>query len=113
MLDEAALDAAADATTACAVLNTPHNPTGRVFSATEIDAFASFCERQNIYAVADEVYEHAVFPGRTHHRLADRLRDRTISLSSAGSSSASRAGASAGPWRRGTSRCGCRTRTRR
>ena len=34
--------------------------------------------------MADEVYEHAVFPGRTHHRLADRLRDRTISLSSAG-----------------------------
>ena len=83
-LDEAALAAAADATTACAVLNTPHNPTGRVFSATEIDAFAAFCERQNIYAVADEVYEHAVFPGKTHHRLADRLRDRTISLSSAG-----------------------------
>ena len=84
VLDEAALDAAADATTACAVLNTPHNPTGRVFSESEIDAFASFCERQNIYAVADEVYEHAVFPGRAHHRLADRLRDRTISLSSAG-----------------------------
>ena len=84
VLDEAALDAAADATTACAVLNTPHNPTGRVFSATEIDAFASFCERQKIYAVADEVYEHAVFPGRTHIRLADRLRERTISLSSAG-----------------------------
>ena len=84
VLDEAALDAAADATTACAVLNTPHNPTGRVFSESEIDAFASFCERQNIYAVADEVYEHAVFPGRTHIRLADRLRERTISLSSAG-----------------------------
>ena len=83
VLDEAAL-AAADATTACAVLNTPHNPTGRVFSESEIDAFASFCERQNIYAVADEVYEHAVFPGKIHHRLADRLRDRTISLSSAG-----------------------------
>jgi len=84
VLDEAALDAAADATTACAVLNTPHNPTGRVFSESEIDAFASFCERRNVYAVADEVYEHAVFPGRTHIRLADRLRERTISLSSAG-----------------------------
>lgn len=86
VLDAEALDAAADATTACAVLNTPHNPTGRVFTAAEIDAFASFCERANggIYAVADEVYEHAVFPGATHRRLADRMPDRTISLSSAG-----------------------------
>ena len=66
------------------MLNTPHNPTGRVFSESEIDAFASFCERRDVYAVADEVYEHAVFPGRTHNRLADRLRERTISLSSAG-----------------------------
>jgi N-succinyldiaminopimelate aminotransferase len=86
VLDAEALDAAADATTACAVLNTPHNPTGRVFTAAEIDAFASFCERANggIYAVADEVYEHAVFPGAMHRRLADRMPDRTISLSSAG-----------------------------
>mmetsp|Transcript_4843 Transcript_4843/g.14360 ORF Transcript_4843/g.14360 Transcript_4843/m.14360 type:complete len:392 (-) Transcript_4843:623-1798(-) len=85
-LDAAALEEAADESTAVAVINSPQNPTGRVFTADELDAFAAFCKRRDIFAISDEVYEHACFPGHTHRRLADvaGMRERTITLSSAG-----------------------------
>ena len=114
MLDEAALDAAADASTACAVLNTPHGPTGRVFSATEIDAFASFCEscvarRRRRGLRARRVSRTDAPPAR-----GPPARERTISLSSARRAlQRLHAGAWAGRWRRGPGAEGVEERTRR
>ena len=68
------------------VLNTPHNPTGRMASPTELDAVARACQEHDLIAIADEVYENAVFEGGEHLRLADRpgMAERTISVSSGG-----------------------------
>ncbi|MDA8312025.1 MAG: pyridoxal phosphate-dependent aminotransferase [Actinomycetota bacterium] len=67
------------------LLNSPHNPTGKVFSAEELDLIAGLCRAHDLVAVTDEVYEHLVYDGE-HVPLATRegMRDRTVSLSSAG-----------------------------
>lgn len=66
--------------------NTPHNPTGRVFEGAELDSVASLCQEHDLYVVSDEVYEHVVFDGYHHRRLADveGMRERTCTVSSAG-----------------------------
>jgi N-succinyldiaminopimelate aminotransferase len=67
------------------VLNSPHNPTGRVFDAEELKIIARVCREHDLIAVTDEVYEHLVFEGR-HVPLAslDGMRERTVTISSAG-----------------------------
>ena len=82
----AALDAARDETTGVIVVNSPHNPTGKCATADELAVVADWCVRNDVMVVADDVYEHAVFPGRAHVRVADvpGMRDRAITLSSAG-----------------------------
>lgn len=67
------------------IVNTPHNPTGRVFDRHEMDAIAELCIRHDAIAVCDDVYEEIVFEGE-HIRLAtlDGMADRTITLSSVG-----------------------------
>jgi len=69
------------------VLNTPHNPTGKVFSRDELAQVAELCVAHDLLAVTDEVYEHLVFDG-THVPLATfpGMRDRTVTISSAGKS---------------------------
>lgn len=69
------------------LLNSPHNPTGRVFSHAELELIAELCCERDVIAVSDEVYEHLVFKdGHRHERLAcfPDMRDRTVSISSAG-----------------------------
>jgi len=68
------------------IVNSPHNPTGHVLSAKELDMLVKFCNKNDLLALSDEVYENAVFPGREHVRLADMpgMRDRTITVSSGG-----------------------------
>ena len=69
------------------VLNSPHNPTGHVASAAELQAVARVCIEHDLLAVADEVYEHCVFPGLgAHAQLAavEGMRERTITLGSGG-----------------------------
>jgi N-succinyldiaminopimelate aminotransferase len=68
------------------LLNTPHNPTGRVFGHEELELIAALCRQHDLIAVTDEVYEHLVFTGATHERLAtfDGMADRTVTISSAG-----------------------------
>ena len=80
-----ALEAAITARTRLVLLNTPHNPTGKVFGEDELDHIARLCVRHDLIAVTDEVYEHLVFDG-THHPLATRpgMRERTLSISSGG-----------------------------
>jgi N-succinyldiaminopimelate aminotransferase len=84
-VDLDALDAAISDRTRLVLLNTPHNPTGKVFSVEELDAIAARCVEHDLIAVTDEVYEHLVYDG-AHVPLASRpgMRDRTITISSAG-----------------------------
>ncbi len=67
------------------LLNTPHNPTGKVFSADELAFIAELCVEHDLFAVTDEVYEHLVFDGE-HRPLCtfDGMADRTVTISSAG-----------------------------
>ena len=67
------------------LLNSPHNPTGKVFSDDELQAVARICVERDLIAVTDEVYEHLVFDG--HHRPISTLpgmADRTLTVSSGG-----------------------------
>jgi N-succinyldiaminopimelate aminotransferase len=67
------------------VVNSPHNPTGKVFRNDELESIAAVCRDHDLIAVTDEVYEHLVFEGE-HRPLAtfDGMRDRTVTISSAG-----------------------------
>jgi methionine aminotransferase len=51
------------------ILNTPHNPTGIVFSKYDLDKLAELIADRDIYLIGDEVYEHIIFDGLTHHSL--------------------------------------------
>jgi N-succinyldiaminopimelate aminotransferase len=66
------------------LLNTPHNPTGKVFSTAELQLIADVCVRHDLVAVTDEVYEHLVFES-PHVPLATfpGMAERTITISSA------------------------------
>jgi N-succinyldiaminopimelate aminotransferase len=67
------------------LLNTPHNPTGKVFSREELEVVAAVCREHDLVAVADEVYEHLVYESE-HVPLAtlDRMAERTLTISSIG-----------------------------
>jgi N-succinyldiaminopimelate aminotransferase len=67
------------------LLNSPHNPTGKVFNADELAFVARLCVEHDLLAVTDEVYEHMVFEGE-HRPLATfpGMRERTVCISSAG-----------------------------
>ena len=66
-------------------MNTPHNPTGKVFSRDELRLIADLCCEHDVVAVTDEVYEHLVFEGE-HIALATLpgMAERTLTVSSAG-----------------------------
>lgn len=68
------------------VLNTPMNPTGKVFNRQELEVIAQVCQEHDLIALTDEVYEHLVFDGAEHVPLATipGMRERTLTLSSAG-----------------------------
>ena len=67
------------------LLNTPHNPTGKVFSREELEVIAEICRRHDLLVITDEVYEHLIFEG-THLPICamDGMGDRTLTVSSAG-----------------------------
>lgn len=69
------------------LLNTPHNPTGRVLSAEELNAIAEVCIEHDLVCVSDEVYEHLVYEGE-HTPIATLpgMADRTLTISSVGKS---------------------------
>ena len=68
------------------LLNTPHNPTGKVFNENELAAIAGLCMKHDVIVLTDEVYEHLVFDGARHVPMATLpgMKERTLSLSSAG-----------------------------
>ena len=68
------------------LLNTPHNPTGKVFRRDELTAIAELCRRHDVAVISDEVYEHLTYDEIAHVPMASisGMRDRTLTLSSAG-----------------------------
>jgi N-succinyldiaminopimelate aminotransferase len=85
-LDPAELEAAVTPRTKLILLNSPHNPTGKVFTREELQAVADVAIRHDLIVLSDEVYEHLVFDGLTHTPIATHpgMHARTIKLSSAG-----------------------------
>jgi N-succinyldiaminopimelate aminotransferase len=83
--DIADLRAAVTPKTRLLLLNSPHNPTGKVFTDDELSTIAGLCADHDLLAVTDEVYEHLVFDGQ-HRPLATYpgMRDRTVTISSGG-----------------------------
>jgi N-succinyldiaminopimelate aminotransferase len=81
-----ALRAAITPRTRLLVLNSPHNPTGKVFTDAELALIAELCVAHDLIAVTDEVYEHLTFDGIAHRPLATYpgMAERTVTISSAG-----------------------------
>ncbi len=81
-LDPDKLRAAFSDRTRAIVVNTPHNPTGRVFTRDEISLIAELCQQHDVIAITDEIYEHIRYAGG-HHVLATwpGMRERTVTIS--------------------------------
>jgi aspartate/methionine/tyrosine aminotransferase len=76
------LAAAFNERTRAIIINTPNNPTGKVFSREELQRIAELCIRWDVIAVTDEIYEHILYDGSSHCAMAtlDGMRDRTITI---------------------------------
>ncbi len=85
-LDVDGLRAAVTSRTRAILVNSPHNPTGTVFTRAELEALAALCVEHDLIAICDEVYEHLVFDAAEHVPLATLpgMRSRTVRISSAG-----------------------------
>lgn len=81
-LDEERLKEAFTPKTKAIVVNTPNNPSGRVFSRRELGLIADLCTDHDVIAITDEIYEHIVFDGRRHLSLASLgdMAERTITI---------------------------------
>lgn len=86
--DERELRAAFTPRTRAILVNTPHNPTGKVFTREELELIAALCQSHGVVALTDEVYEHLIYDpiARPHVRLATLpgMAERTLTLSSLG-----------------------------
>lgn len=82
------LKAAFSSKTKAVLVNTPHNPTGVVFSQAQLQEIADLCIKHDVIALSDEVYERLVYAGATHRSIATLpgMRERTVVLSSSGKS---------------------------
>jgi aminotransferase len=78
------LGAAFSDRTRAIVINTPNNPTGKVFTREELAAIAELCIRHDVIAITDEIYEHILYDGATHVHLAalPGMADRTVTINS-------------------------------
>ena len=82
-LDPAALRAAVTPRTRAILLNTPANPTGKVFSRAETEAIAALCQQHDLFLITDEIYEYFVYDGARHIAPAalPGMKERTIVIS--------------------------------
>jgi aminotransferase len=66
------------------VLNTPNNPTGKVFTRAEMETIARLCRRSDVIAITDEIYEHILYDGHRHIAIAslDGMRERSVTVNS-------------------------------
>ena len=70
--------------TRAVIINTPNNPTGKVFSRDELETIARLCQRWGVLAITDEIYEHIIYENAEHVPLAsiDGMADRTVTINS-------------------------------
>ncbi|MGD0268625.1 MAG: aminotransferase class I/II-fold pyridoxal phosphate-dependent enzyme [Candidatus Sulfotelmatobacter sp.] len=80
--DEQELRAAFDRHTKAIILNTPNNPTGKVFTRAELELIRDLCVEFDVLAITDEIYEHILFDGTEHISMAslDGMRERTVTI---------------------------------
>jgi aspartate/methionine/tyrosine aminotransferase len=76
------LAAAFNDRTKAIIINTPNNPTGKVFSREELETIAALCRKWDAIAISDEIYEHIIYDGRQHIPIAtiEGMADRTVTL---------------------------------
>jgi aspartate/methionine/tyrosine aminotransferase len=76
------LAAAFNDRTKAIIINTPNNPTGKVFNRDELETIAALCRKWDAVAIADEIYEHIIYDGRQHLPIAsiEGMADRTVTL---------------------------------
>lgn len=80
--DEGELRRAFNRHTRAIIINTPNNPTGKVFSRHELEFIASLCQTWDVFALTDEIYEHILYEGATHLSIASLpgMAERTITI---------------------------------
>jgi len=80
--DRKELAAAFGPNTKAIIVNTPNNPTGKVFERAELEEIRELCTKWNAFAITDEIYEHMLYDGAQHISLAtlDGMRERTITV---------------------------------
>jgi len=84
-INEEALVSAFNKNTKAIVVNTPNNPSGKVFTKRDMKLIADLCYDNNVVAITDEIYEHIIYDGKKHISLAsvEGMQDRTITISGA------------------------------
>ncbi|MDD3846509.1 MAG: aminotransferase class I/II-fold pyridoxal phosphate-dependent enzyme [Syntrophorhabdaceae bacterium] len=85
-LDLDVLRAAFNNRTRAILINTPHNPTGHIFTREELEGIAQLCQEFNVIAVTDEIYEHIIYDGHPHIPVATipGMAERTVTISGLG-----------------------------
>jgi aspartate/methionine/tyrosine aminotransferase len=80
--DEKELRAAINPHTRAIIVNTPNNPTGKVFTRKELELIRDLCVEFDVVAITDEIYQHIIYDGTEHVSLAtlDGMRERTITI---------------------------------
>jgi aminotransferase len=80
--DEPELRAAFHSQTKALILNTPNNPTGKVFTRDELELIRDLCVEFNVLAITDEIYEHILYDGTQHISIArlDGMSERTVTI---------------------------------
>ena len=83
-IDPSELAEAFNDRTRAVIINTPNNPTGKVFTRDELQLIASLCHQWDVIAITDEIYEHILFDGQRHVPMAtlDGMADRTVTINS-------------------------------
>lgn len=81
--DEAELRAAFGPRTKAIIVNTPHNPTGKVFTREELELIAALCREHDVLAITDEIYEYILYDGAEHLSIAslEGMAERTVTIS--------------------------------
>lgn len=82
--DEQELARAFNDKTRAIIINTPHNPTGKVFSREELNVIAGLCQKWGVLALTDEIYEHILYDGREHISIASLpgMEDLSVTINS-------------------------------
>ncbi len=80
--DPEELAAAFNDKTKAIIINTPNNPTGKVFSREELETIAALCRKWDVIAISDEIYEHIIYDGQEHIPIAtlEGMADRTVTI---------------------------------